>query len=182
MNAHNNAKYNSIRTSTTGLVFFGTPHDGGHRTLVALGAAAARVATALHVQPSTDIIETLKSGSLFSDLLAEQWRHQLESYQIISFWEGIGDIVPKKSATFGLSGERENIIRLDSKHSDMCRFDGSQHDQDNFKLVASNMEDLYEDALKRSESIDILSPPYHHPSLADQYLESRFASLATPTI
>ena len=76
----------------TGLAFFGTPHEGGDERLVALGAAAARIASALHVQPSNDLIETLKKGSLFSDLLAEQWRHHLESYQLVSFWEGIGDV------------------------------------------------------------------------------------------
>ena len=76
----------------TGLAFFGTPHAGGDERLVALGAAAARIASALHVQPSNDLIETLKKGSLFSDLLAEQWRHHLESYQLVSFWEGIGDV------------------------------------------------------------------------------------------
>lgn len=76
----------------TGLAFFGTPHEGGDERLVALGAAAARIASALHVQASNDLIETLKKGSLFSDLLAEQWRHHLESYQLVSFWEGIGDV------------------------------------------------------------------------------------------
>lgn len=76
----------------TGLAFFGTPHEGGDGRLVALGAAAAHIASALHVQPSNDLIETLKKGSLFSDLLAEQWRHHLESYQLVSFWEGVGDV------------------------------------------------------------------------------------------
>jgi hypothetical protein len=73
-------------------MFFGTPHDGGDRTLVALGSAAARVATKLHAQPSNDLIETLKSGSMFSDILGELWRQQLLNYNIISFWEGIGDV------------------------------------------------------------------------------------------
>ena len=76
----------------TGLAFFGTPHEGGDERLITLGEAAARIASALHVQPSNDLIETLKQGSLFSDLLAEQWRHHLESYQLVSFWEGIGDV------------------------------------------------------------------------------------------
>jgi hypothetical protein len=73
-------------------MFFGTPHDGGDRTLVALGAAAARVASKLHVQPSNDIIEVLKSGSMFSDILGEHWRQQLLNYNIVSFWEGVGDV------------------------------------------------------------------------------------------
>jgi len=142
-------------------MFFGSPHEGGDRTLVAHGSAAARVAAALHIQPPNDTIEALKHGTMFADLLAEQWRHQLESYQIISFWEGVGDIVPKRSATFGLPGDRENIVKLDTGHRDLCRFDESQHDQDNLKLVASNVEDLYEKALKWSELIHPLSSPRH---------------------
>ena len=77
-----------------GLVFFGTPHAGGDEGLVALGSAAARIARSIHMQPSSDIIETLKKGSLFTDILAEHWRQQLESYSIVSFWEGIGDVSP----------------------------------------------------------------------------------------
>ena len=57
--------------------------------------------------------------------------------------------MPKRSAVFGPPGDRENIVRMDASHSDMCRYDGTQHDRDNLKLVLSNMEDLYEQALKR---------------------------------
>ena len=64
-------------------------------------------------------------------------------------------MVPRKSAVFGLPGDRENIVRLNASHSDMCRFDESQQDQDNFNLVRSNIEDLYEEAIKRSECIKV---------------------------
>lgn len=62
--------------------------------MVALGSAAVRIAKVIHLKPSSDIIETLQKGSLFTDVLAEHWRQQLESYHIISFWEGIGDVSP----------------------------------------------------------------------------------------
>ena len=83
-------------------MFFGTPHAGGDDRLVALGSAAARIAQGLHLQASNDISETLKKGSLFTDVLAEHWRQQLESYQIVSFWEGIGDVSPslQEGATY----------------------------------------------------------------------------------
>jgi hypothetical protein len=61
----------------------------------------------------------------------------------------LAQIVPKKSATFGLSGGRENIVKLDARHSDLCRFD--ENDDDNLCLVISNIEDLYEDALAKCE-------------------------------
>ena len=77
-----------IDTPRYGLVFFGTPHEGGEK----IGAVAAKVARGLGLQPKNDIFETLKDGSIFSDMLKESWRRQLECYQIVSFWEGIGDV------------------------------------------------------------------------------------------
>ena len=186
VNAHNNPDYASIRSSTIGLVFFGTPHGGGNTTRVELGSAAAKVATALHLQPQNHIVETLKSGSLFSDILKEHWRQQLESYRIVSFWEGIGNVVPKSSAIFGLPGTRERILELNADHSNLCCFDGTRRDQDNYKKVSNNIQDMYEAALKRSESVNILCAAKGGAKAAndaqeiDQDLEARFASLPEP--
>ena len=41
---------------------------------------------------SNDIMEGLKKGSLFSDTLQTQWRHQLSHYKIVTFYEGIGNV------------------------------------------------------------------------------------------
>jgi hypothetical protein len=41
---------------------------------------------------SNDIMETLKKGSLFSDILQENWRRQLGQYSIVSFYEGKGNV------------------------------------------------------------------------------------------
>lgn len=75
-----------------GIIFFGTPHEGGQRALVSIGAIAVRIANSLGFRSSSAIVGALKHGSLFSDMLKEAWRHQLESYQIVSFWEGIGEV------------------------------------------------------------------------------------------
>lgn len=76
-----------------GLAFFGTPHAGpGDGLKVNLGKACARVAQSLPGMQSTRIMDTLEHGSLFSDLLGEAFRHQLEHYQILSCYEGIGDV------------------------------------------------------------------------------------------
>ena len=63
----------------------------------------------LRVQKSSHIRETLKSRYLFADLLGEQWRHQLESYNLVSVWEGISTLVLKESATFGLLALEKGI-------------------------------------------------------------------------
>ena len=74
------------------IIFFGTPHEGGQKALVKIGATAVRIANCLGFRSSSAIVEALKNGSIFSDMLKEAWRHQLESYQIVSFWEGIGEV------------------------------------------------------------------------------------------
>lgn len=86
VNAQNNPKYTLIKEATKGIAFFATPHDGGDRKLVNLGAVAAKIATSAGFQKGDDVLETLKKGSLFSDILQEHFRHQLENYNIVSFW------------------------------------------------------------------------------------------------
>jgi hypothetical protein len=48
-------------------------------------------------------------------------------------------------------GDRENVVKLSANHSSVCKFGLSQTDQDNFKLVQSNIRDLYRNTLKNSE-------------------------------
>jgi triacylglycerol esterase/lipase EstA (alpha/beta hydrolase family) len=69
INAHNNPKYTPIKDATTGLAFFATPHNGGDRMLVRLGGMVAKIATALGFQKGDDVLETLKSGSIFSEII-----------------------------------------------------------------------------------------------------------------
>ena len=92
VNAHSNARYRPIKEATSGLVFFGTPHAGGKDALVTIGKISAKVASKVMRNPSKDVMEALTKGSLFSDVLQESWRHQLNLYKIVSFYEGIGDV------------------------------------------------------------------------------------------
>lgn len=92
VNAHSNTRYRPIKEATCGLVFFGTPHAGGKDALVSIGKLSAKVATSILRNPSKDVLEALTKGSLFSDVLQESWRHQLNLYKIVSFYEGIGDV------------------------------------------------------------------------------------------
>ena len=86
INAHNNPKYTSIKDATTGLAFFATPHKGGDGFLVSLGGLVAKIAISVGFQKGGDVVETLKDGSIFSDIMQEHWRHHLLKYDIISFW------------------------------------------------------------------------------------------------
>lgn len=92
INAQNNPKYTSIKTTTSGLAFFATPHNGGDEKLVSLGKMASKIATTAGFQKGDDVLEVLKSGSMFSDIMHEQWRHQLDKYDLISFWGGLDNV------------------------------------------------------------------------------------------
>lgn len=45
-------------------------------------------------QKGDDMMEVLKSGSMFSDIMQEHWRHQLLDYDIVSFWRGLDNVGP----------------------------------------------------------------------------------------
>ena len=119
-----------------------------------------------------DIMEGLKKGSLFSDALQNQWRHQLKHYKIVTFYEGIGNvrqvlhdtafgkintdsnqIVPQSSAMIGLPGDHENQLKLHAEHSDMCKFNpSSPSDKKNYDLVEGNILELCENASQIGET------------------------------
>jgi triacylglycerol esterase/lipase EstA (alpha/beta hydrolase family) len=86
INAHNNPKHTATKDATTGLAFFATPHHGAEKLVLSLGGLAAKIALAAGFQKGDNVLETLKEGSIFSDIMQEHWRHQLEKYQIVSFW------------------------------------------------------------------------------------------------
>jgi hypothetical protein len=144
-------------------------------------------------------MEALKNGSLYSDVLKENWRHQLEKYRIVSFYEGIGNVcimfplvispnfwqlVPRGSAIFGLSGDRENAVRLDAKHEEMCRFDPSNKtDRKNYFYVEGNISDLVAAATKESKSVASSLESLPHillpdaDTISDHHLQRRFDAL-----
>jgi hypothetical protein len=56
-----------------------------------------------------------------------------------------------ESARLGLPGDRENVVKLNADHKQVCKFGDGQTDRDNFELVRSNIRDLYKNALKLCE-------------------------------
>ncbi|KAI9818975.1 MAG: hypothetical protein M1832_004143 [Thelocarpon impressellum] len=95
-------------------------------------------------------MEALKRDSLFADALREDFKHQLEDYFILSFYKTLpfkklGLIVDKKSATLGLSGQRETQVARDADHSEVCKFASADGE---YELVAGNLKRLAEGARK----------------------------------
>ena len=77
--------YKSIREGTYGIAFFGTPHQGGN--FAKLGDIAASIVRGILRNPLNTLMEALKKDSLFSDNLVEDFRHSLEDYYVVSFFE-----------------------------------------------------------------------------------------------
>jgi triacylglycerol esterase/lipase EstA (alpha/beta hydrolase family) len=100
INAHNNPMYASIKDATKGLAFFATPHNGGDQTLVSLGGVASKIATTIGFKKGGDVVETLKKGSIFSEILQDLWRQQLLHYDIVSFWGAFDKVTLKSDETF----------------------------------------------------------------------------------
>ena len=78
-------RYGSIRTSTAGLVFFGTPHNGGNKAAAA--KSVANIFSALSGQPRNSLLETLSTGSFINETLTEDFNPQLANFAALSYWE-----------------------------------------------------------------------------------------------
>ena len=73
----------------------GTPHQGGNKA--SLGSIAGRIATALLGNPANDLMESLVKNSLLREGSSNYFRHQLEDYYIISFYESLNYKVKGRS-------------------------------------------------------------------------------------
>ena len=177
VNAHANPKHKNIIDSTFALVFMGTPHSGPtNNSKIAFGKVCAKVVEKVYGSATNDLIQAVENGSLFSDILKENWRHQLERYQIISCYETVNEVrsfiypslriamisgietkflkktVPYDSAILGLPGDRETILRRHAGHSDVCRFNPcDETDEEDFEIFEGNLKRLYRFALKTGE-------------------------------
>ncbi|KAJ5793415.1 Tetratricopeptide-like helical [Penicillium paradoxum] len=176
LNAKEDPKYSSIRSATSGLVFFGTPHRGAKA--VELGKIAARVARFVSKgHASNDLLNCLEHNSLFTRQMSDRFRHQLEDYRVISFIEGkevqiagVGPasishlVVDEESAVLGLSGLRETQLKLDADHSQMCKIG---HRGPQYHLIKGNIKQLVGQALLSEQGFipqsmptsDGISPP-----------------------
>ncbi|KAL8856062.1 MAG: hypothetical protein Q9178_007318 [Gyalolechia marmorata] len=141
--------YKCLKASTYGLVFFATPHRGAEGA----GAlkVAAKVFSAFTGQPTNKLLDSLKAQSLMTEISSDQFRHQLNNYDILSLIERrmmpvkIKSWLPAKNmvsfpcpiitsvtahfakyivdaASAKLAVARENFQDVDRNHSDICKF------------------------------------------------------------
>ena len=78
-------RYSCIRASTYSLVFFATPHRGGNYVTIAQIAAA--FCSAITGHPSSSLLKSLERNSLLEEIASVQFGQQMNSYDILSFFE-----------------------------------------------------------------------------------------------
>jgi protein SERAC1 len=80
-----NGSYGTIIKSTCGMVFFGTPHRGGHGATVA--KHAARALSVFTGQPSNTLLSALEKKSFSSESLTQHFQMISEDFMVLSFFE-----------------------------------------------------------------------------------------------
>ncbi|KAF8824301.1 hypothetical protein HHX47_DHR8000394 [Lentinula edodes] len=136
--AHNRAdkRYNSIINSVSGIVFLGTPHQGGNG--VDTARFVANFVRAFNIDVRVDLIKSLDPRSMVLFDLTDDFRQLVSSkgIEIASLFEtkktkiGIFSqvwinphIVEERSATLGVIRERKTAIN--TNHSNICKFRNS---------------------------------------------------------
>ncbi|KAG4441981.1 hypothetical protein IFR05_002549 [Cadophora sp. M221] len=133
-------KDEAIRNATWGLVFFGTPHHGGN--LVNLGKFVSAAVRSVTGSSKNTLLQNLERDGFMTDELSEDFREELEKYHILSFYE---TKVEKRSAVFGLAGDREETLGLNANHSDICKF--ANREAEKYELVEGLIVGLANDAV-----------------------------------
>ena len=152
--AHNEPRYNGIKTNTKGVVFLATPHRGSKKA--DYGKILVNVATGVMNRPRSGLIRALKANSGTFEELTSEFKFQASSYQIVSFYElksmsmvsrpvgelkkhsvicsgtDLSQIVERHSVLLEVNNEIQQSV--DSNQSKICKFD-SRHDQTYQKLV-----------------------------------------------
>lgn len=80
-----NNRYDPIRLATHGIVFFATPHQGGN--FAGLGKILAEIINRSVRNPPNKLLKALQQESDFLVKLDSDFRHQLEEYSFVSFFE-----------------------------------------------------------------------------------------------
>ncbi|KAH8693883.1 hypothetical protein BGW36DRAFT_463515 [Talaromyces proteolyticus] len=123
-------RYQAIKNTTLGIIFFGTPHRGSEKATY--GKVLVNFAQLISHRPPPRLMAALQTNSDILLRLTSDFRHQLPDYQIYSFYEQrpmkgfSGLIVEKYSALLEVNHEEQ--IPVDADHSAMCKFETDSDD------------------------------------------------------
>jgi triacylglycerol esterase/lipase EstA (alpha/beta hydrolase family) len=147
--------YEKILEATYGMAFFGTPHQGS--TFAKLGDVVVSVVRSVLHNPKNTFMDSLKKSSLFSDTIVDDFRHQVEKYQILSFYE------TQKTKNLGIVGTYArylldtNLFRLWTRNLELLVFLATGRDRLLWKLTTTTSASL------QAQKVMIMSK--FHPTL-----------------
>ncbi|KAK5279434.1 hypothetical protein LTR14_012351, partial [Exophiala xenobiotica] len=119
------SRYQSIKDTTVGLIFLGTPHRGRDRATY--GKVLANVAQFISHRPPRRLLTALQTNSDVLLRLTTDLRLQLPDYEVYSFFElrpmkGLSSLIVEKHSAL-LETNHEEQIPFDANHSAMCKFE-----------------------------------------------------------
>ncbi|KAF5865771.1 hypothetical protein ETB97_002284 [Aspergillus alliaceus] len=123
--------YTAITESTSGIAFFGTPHQGS--PLASIGDVVAKVVKAVQRNPKNTFMNTLKPDGLYAREISSNFQQLLENYRYLNFCETL----PLKS--FGPA------FALDADHGPICGF--ASEEDEAYKRVSSLIVELVTSAI-----------------------------------
>ncbi|OAP53696.1 hypothetical protein AYL99_12136 [Fonsecaea erecta] len=118
------ARYQTIKDATVGLIFMGTPHRGSDKA--AYGKVLSNAAQFLSHRPPQRLLTALQTNSDVLLRLTTDFRFQLPDYEVYSFFEqrplkGHSSLIVEKHSAL-LETNHEEQIPVDADHRAMCRF------------------------------------------------------------
>ncbi|KAI8623314.1 hypothetical protein F5Y19DRAFT_459002 [Xylariaceae sp. FL1651] len=142
--AHENDRFQSLKASIRGIMFFGTPHKGS--SLATWGKMLAKIGS---VASFGTVINTGLSKALEhqSDVLLEiskSFVHRAKDLQIFSFYETDrmsllnSRVVEEDSAVLGFPNEV--VIPIKGDHRSICRFESI--DEPRYRCVWTNLQNI----------------------------------------
>ncbi|TVY88975.1 Protein SERAC1 [Lachnellula willkommii] len=170
--------YKQIYQSTSGVIFFGTPHQGS--SMADIGTTVARIASTIAHKPEPELLQSLKKGNHILETLTEKFRehHKARPYDIVSFYEtrvmrGFKTLIVEiPSALLTPPGETptyEEQIPVDATHRDMCRF--SSNEDKTYKTAVRCIKNIFRGSVMMN--IDVKNEFYIVPHTVNPHFTGR---------
>ncbi|KAK0508752.1 hypothetical protein JMJ35_009028 [Cladonia borealis] len=153
--------FESILEKTSGILFFGTPHQGTSKaSWLDTTDRLLRVASIGKVGMNKDLIDQLKSVDGQAQQVRQQFVRVVAPLKIFTFYEQIesrrvGIVVERSSAILGVPNEE--VISLHAVHKDLCKF--SDEHSPNYQKVSRALRVLYRYASEERRSVEGIPAP-----------------------
>ncbi|CAM1509404.1 Fc.00g031430.m01.CDS01 [Cosmosporella sp. VM-42] len=149
--SHHDDPYGAIFLSTHGIMFFGTPHQGGNN--IALGRIIASVAS-IGYYTNTDLLDHLEKESEWLEQLTDRFRYVADQFEIKFCYEtfplpGMSKLVVDKQSAIIPGQPNAESIEIHKDHRQMIKM--SEEDPE-FDTISNHLLLLSNDAVFRIQA------------------------------